>query len=78
MINSQPLKPLEPLDWARFPRSQYALDAIMVGVREGNAELKRILAGLVERGLCDVEGQAIHSLPYERKNGERRIRRAVA
>lgn len=78
MMNNPALKPMEPLDWARFPRSQYALDSIMVGVREGNSELKRILAGLVEMGMCDAEGKAIHPLPYERKNGERRIRREVA
>lgn len=64
-MKSHDLKPLDPLDWARFPKSQLALSAVLAGARQGDSNLKRIFAEHVASGLCDELGAAKRHLAYE-------------
>ena len=47
---------MDPLLWARRPRSQNALDLLMFGVKSGDPRLAEIFAGHVRDGVCDANG----------------------
>lgn len=50
---------LDPLLWAKKPRSQTALDYVRRGAAEGNADLKSILEKLVSDGVCTDKGRLL-------------------
>lgn len=50
---------LDPLQWARHPKSAWALDAVKTGAECGDAALQSILADLVERGICTPDGRLL-------------------
>lgn len=64
-MKSHDLKSFDPLDWARFPKSQLALSAVLLGARDGDSNLKRIFAQHVASGLCNELGVAKRHLAYE-------------
>ena len=48
---------LDPLEWAKKPRSQWALDFLRRGSGLGDSRLAAILADHVEAGVCDDTGR---------------------
>lgn len=64
---------LDPMQWAKYPRSQFALDAAARGAREGHPDLTRIFYEHVASGVCDENGRAKALPAYERAIGERRV-----
>lgn len=48
---------LDPLEWAKKPRSQVALDFLRRGAELGDSKLAGILSGHVTAGVCDAEGR---------------------
>lgn len=50
---------LDPLLWAKKPRSQTALDYVCRGAAEGNADLKSILEKLIADGVCTDKGRLL-------------------
>lgn len=50
---------LDPLLWAKKPRSQTALDYVRRGAAEGNADLKAILEKLIVDGVCTDKGSLL-------------------
>ena len=53
------LDPLDPLLWAKKPRSQCALTLLRAGAVEGNKALAEILDGHVRRGVCNDQGKLL-------------------
>lgn len=51
-------KPLDPLDWAKRPRSQQAIDLVIRGSAT-STELKTIFSQHVEDGVCDKNGKLL-------------------
>ncbi len=50
---------LDPLLWAKRPKSQCALDLLMTGAKEGDSRLVEILAGHVRDGVCNESGKLL-------------------
>lgn len=50
---------LDPLKWAKRPKSQCALDLLMTGAKEGDSRLSEILAGHVRDGVCSESGKLL-------------------
>lgn len=50
---------LDPLLWAKKPRSQCALNLLRSGAVEGNKALAEILSGHVRRGVCNDQGKLL-------------------
>ncbi len=50
---------LDPLLWAKRPKSQQALDLLSVGAKEGDARMVEILAGHVRDGVCSDSGKML-------------------
>lgn len=48
---------LEPLEWAKKPRSQWALDFLRRGAELGDSQLAGILSGHKSSGVCDGTGR---------------------
>ena len=47
---------LDPLLWAKKPRSQTAINLLSDGAKAGDKRLADILAGHVRDGVCDANG----------------------
>lgn len=45
----------DPMEWVRHPRSKGAFAMALDCARAGDQRVKRILAGLVEQGVCNAE-----------------------
>jgi hypothetical protein len=59
-MSLNPLKPdLDPIGWAKFPRSANALDHIIQASKAGDERFRDILAGHVRDGVCDDKGQLL-------------------
>lgn len=72
---------LDPLKWAKFPRSQAAIGHVFEGSRQGDERFKQILEGHIRDGVCDEQGnlllvwcagQWVKLAWYVRVNNERR------
>lgn len=50
---------LDPLLWAKKPKSQQALELMATGAKEGDARMAEILAGHVRDGLCTESGNLL-------------------
>jgi len=50
---------LDPLLWAKRPKSQQALDLLTAGAKEGDTRLVEILAGHVRDGVCTESGNLL-------------------
>lgn len=50
---------LDPLLWAKRPRSQCALSLLRTGAAEGSGELATILSSHVRDGVCDESGKLL-------------------
>ncbi len=50
---------LDPLIWAKRPRSQTALDLVQKGVNEGDSRLIEIHAEHIRNGVCDNAGKLL-------------------
>ncbi len=50
---------IDPLNWAKRPRSQIALNFLRHGAALGDSRLAAILAGHVESGVCDATGRQL-------------------
>ncbi|MBK8113485.1 MAG: hypothetical protein IPK44_02565 [Candidatus Accumulibacter sp.] len=50
---------LDPLLWAKRPRSQCALSLLRTGAAEGGGELATILSSHVRDGVCDESGKLL-------------------
>lgn len=65
---------LDPLMWAKRPRSQTALDLVQKGVNEGDSRLIAIHAEHIRNGVCDNAGKLLRrwdGLRWQRIAGER-------
>ena len=51
---------LDPLLWARKPRSQHAFYRLKAGADGGNTSLSGILGDLVEAGVCTGDGKLLY------------------
>lgn len=50
---------LDPLLWAKKPKSQTALNLLRTGANEGDARLVEILSAHVRDGVCDESGKLL-------------------
>ena len=50
---------LDPLLWAKRPRSQCALSLLRTGAAEGSGELATLLSSHVRDGVCDESGKLL-------------------
>jgi hypothetical protein len=50
---------VDPLKWAKRPRSQTALDLLTAGAKEGDSRLADILAGHVLDMVCSESGKLL-------------------
>lgn len=50
---------LDPLAWAKFPRSANALDRVIQASKDGDERFVEILSGHVRDGVCDDQGRLL-------------------
>lgn len=59
------LEDLDPLLWAKRPRSQCAMDLLHAGVHEGDTQLTEIFSGHLRDGVCDDKGNLMMRWNHE-------------
>lgn len=50
---------IDPLLWAKRPRSTHALEHLLQCVKEGHSSLANILSKLISDGVCTAEGKLL-------------------
>jgi hypothetical protein len=50
--------PADPLEWAKHPRSQAAMEVIARGAKE-NRQLRRLLEAHIQSGVCNEAGKLL-------------------
>ena len=50
---------IDPLEWAAYPRSSHAFEAVLLTAKDGDLRFNSILAKLVKDGVCTAEGKLL-------------------
>lgn len=50
---------IDPLGWAKFPRSSVALEYVIQASKDGDERLTEILASHIRDGVCDEQGKLL-------------------